>query len=773
MRFDLKHAATLLCLPRIEPFQNQIHPTEICSKVLGLFALTIFCSAYLLFLVQPMVGKMVLPYLGGTPAVWNTCMVFFQALLLAGYAYVHGSVHWLGVRKQAAVHLIVLLLPLLVLPITIDTQSVPTELDNPIGWLLFRLLLGVGLPFFVISTSAPLLQMWFAETSHRSAKDPYFLYAASNFGSMIALLGYPIFVEPAFALDDQRILWKYGYIALIILAFACAITMWRSRKPVDAESNHPEFTNDAASIPAEPLARWRQIRWVLLAFVPSSLMLGVTTHITTEIAPVPLLWVIPLAIYLFTFVLVFAKKQILPHRIVLMLLVIFIVPTALMTVRNEAQFGLIPLPFHLFTFFLVAMACHGEMAADRPATSHLTKFYLLMSVGGVLGGIANSMVAPIVFRTLAEYPLVMVLACFALATKPKSLSLDRRIGQDFGYAVVFGAVVAVMLIYMRKNNAGPANGFNPITLLVPAALCWACTNRPTRFAFMVASMVTVSLVFYEMKTEQPLHMSRNFYGTKRVVIEADGSVHTFIHGATVHGIQALTDTSAPVPRTYFHPDGPVGDVFELINRRTGPKNVAVIGLGVGSMASPIYAQKTDRYTFYEIDPAVARIAKNPDYFTFLENCPAEIEVVLGDGRLTLANSPDNHFDAIFLDAFSSDAIPTHLLTREAVQLYESKLKDGGLLTFNMSNRYLDLAPLLATLAQDTGFECAKRDDILTPEVKVKTGRFSSRFMVLAQNKNDIRLLQAIGDWKPVNIDGDHPVWTDKYTNVFRLLNWGN
>ncbi|GJM23739.1 MAG: hypothetical protein DHS20C16_01540 [Phycisphaerae bacterium] len=741
--------------------------------MLGIFALTIFCSACLLFLVQPMVGKMVLPYLGGTPAVWNTCMVFFQALLLAGYAYVHGSVKWFGVRKQAAFHLLLLLAPLVVLPITIDTQSVPTEMDNPVGWLLLRLLLGAGLPFFVISTSAPLLQMWFAETSHRSAKDPYFLYAASNFGSMIALLGYPILVEPAFALDDQRELWKYGYMLLIVLAFACAVVMWRSRPSGSLDTDSVESGVDENSSASEPVTSWRQIRWVLLAFVPSSLMLGVTTHVTTEIAPVPLLWVVPLALYLFTFVLVFAQKQIIPHRIVLKLLPVFIVPTAIMTVRNEAQFGLIPLPFHLITFFLVSMACHGEMAADRPSTKDLTKFYLLMSVGGVLGGIANSIVSPMVFSTLAEYPLVMVIACFALASKPKLGKPDKRVAQDFGYAVVFGIVIAAMLFYMLKDNTGNTRSFNPLALLVPAAMCWACTNRPIRYAFMVASMVTVSLICFEMKSDRSLHMGRNFYGTKRVVVDPNNTVHTFIHGATVHGVQLLADESAPVPRTYFHPDGPVGDVFELINRNSDAKEIGVIGLGVGSMASPVYAKASDSFTLYEIDPAVARIAKNPEFFTFLKDCPAQTRVVLGDGRLTLANAPDQHYDAIFLDAFSSDAVPTHLLTREAIKLYESKLKDGGILTFNMSNRYLDFAPLLAAMADETGFECVMRNDVVPPQVVKNTGRVSSRFMAMTQDKNNIRLLKATGKWDDVELEDDHPIWTDKYTNVFRLLDWGN
>ncbi len=746
-------------------------PTEIRHTVLPVFTLTIFCSAYLLFLVQPMVGKMVLPHLGGTPAVWNTCMVFFQALLLAGYAYVHGSVKWLGVRRQAGIHLLIMLAPLWVLPIAINTASVPTGSDNPIVWLLLRLLMGVGLPFFVISTSAPLMQMWFSETGHASSKDPYFLYAASNFGSMIALLGYPVFVEPNLALDDQGVLWKYGYITLVVLALCCAIMMWRS-SPQDNTLESSRALDTTASDEVERLGWWRQIRWVLLAFVPSSLMLGVTIHVTTEIAPVPLLWVVPLAIYLLTFVLVFAKFKILPHAIVLKALPFVLVPTVLMTVQNEALLGLLPLPLHLLSFFLVAMACHGEMAADRPSTQNLTVFYLLMSVGGVLGGIANSIVAPLIFNTLAEYPIVMVLAGFALATKPTFGSINKKIAADIVLAIVLGAATAGMLQYLAGKGSWVGYGPNVYTVVVPAAVCWVFMHRPMRYALVVGALTAATLICYEKNADQSLYAGRNFYGTKRVVINEQRTIHTFIHGATVHGVQDLRPKGADVPRTYFHPDGLVGDVFRVINRETGSKKIAVVGLGVGSMASPIYAQKSSQFTFYEIDPDVARIAANPAYFTFMDRCPNKPEVILGDGRLTIANATDHHYDAIFLDAFSSDAVPTHLLTREAVQIYASKLKEDGILVFNMSNRYLDLSPLLAGLAYDGGFECIKREDIVSDVITKKTGRFPSKFMVLSRNERVIRTLQNTENWKvPPKRDGN-PIWTDKYTNVFELMTWG-
>jgi len=717
---------------------------------------------------------MVLPHFGGTPAVWNTCMVFFQAILLAGYAYVHGSVKWFGVRRQAGFHLVLLLVPLLVLPITLNTESVPTELDNPVFWLLLQLLLGVGLPFFAVSTSAPLLQMWFTKTGHTSAKDPYFLYAASNLGSMIALLGYPILVEPTFALDAQGLMWKYGYMILVALTACCAILMWRASRSDQSSEAAQVSASDGGSEQGrtdETLGVWRQFRWIILAFVPSSLMLGVTTHVTTEIAPVPLLWVVPLAIYLFTFVLVFAKHQILPHAWVIKAVPFIIVPTALMTVQSEDPLGMLPLTLHMLAFFLVSMACHGEMAADRPGTDKLTWFYLLMSVGGVLGGIVNSIVSPLVFDTLVEYPLVMVIACVVLATKPNFRRMNSRTGLDVGLAVVGGAAVSAMLFYLLANKLWVGYRPNFWTVVVPAFICWFCLGRPSRFALMFASVLAATMISYEMSADQTLYAGRNFYGTKRVFVDPENTMHSFLHGATIHGKQATSPERADVPRMYFHPDGPVGDVFDLINRRPGRKEIAVIGLGVGAMASPLYAKNTNHFTFYEIDPEVERIARNPEYFTFLERCATKPEVVLGDGRLTLANAPDGHYDAIFLDAFSSDAVPTHLLTREAISLYASKLRPRGILIFNVTNRFLDLAPLLAGLADDAGFAFLVRDDVVTLKVARRTARCSSKFVVMGQRMQDIQSLQSARQWKPAESRDDYPVWTDKYTNVFSVLDW--
>ena len=403
------------------------------------FGLTLFVSSVLLFLVQPMVGKMILPSLGGTPAVWNTCMVFFQAALLGGYAYAHASVNWLGVRRQAALHLILLFIPLAVLPIVIGQDATPPTRGNPVFWLLGQLAWRVGLPFFVVSTSAPLLQRWFADTGHPAAKDPYFLYAASNLGSFLALLAYPLVVEPTLHLESQSVVWAGGYGALIGLILICAIVVWRSRS---GGGTNPVGQDEALSgdLPATSAPTpGRRLRWVLLALVPSSLMLGVTTHVTTDLAPVPLLWIIPLALYLLTFVFVFARKPPISHALMLRVFPFAIVPAAILVVLVELP----PVPdvvlvlVQLVTFFVAAMVCHGELVASRPAAGHLTEFYLWMSVGGVLGGLFNAVISPVLFNSLIEYPLMLVAACLALGVRGQGRGKPRVRYLDVVLPVVF------------------------------------------------------------------------------------------------------------------------------------------------------------------------------------------------------------------------------------------------------------------------------------------------------------------------------------------------
>ncbi len=740
-----------------------------------LYGVTIFVSAVLLFSVQPMVGKMTLPSLGGTPAVWNTCMVFFQAALLAGYAYAHGTVRWLGVRRQAALHMVVLLVPLLVLPITLSADAKPPRDGSPAFWLLGRLGMSVALPFFVVSTGAPLLQLWFANTGRRGAKDPYFLYAASNLGSLLALLAYPVLIERSLELDAQTMLWTGGYVALIVLAFACAAVMWRA--PAEARI---VLTGDSCDADDETAVTMkRRLWWVALAFVPSSLMLGVTAHITTDVAAVPLFWVIPLALYLLTFVFVFARRNPLPVRWMTWILPYVFLPVALLTFSTFRWLGLMTIPVHLAAFFVAAMVCHGELARTRPAARRLTEFFLLMSVGGVLGGVFNGLVAPMVFDGVLEYPLAMVLACLlrpgkAESRKQKVESRKQKVENrfswlDVGLPAALGVVV--IIVVMARDALGLTQSRLGVALVfgVPAFICFAFKERPIRFALGFGVVMLTAGLYANPKVGEVLYAKRNFFGVKRVVLDADGKFYRLYHGSTTHGIQNADPAKREAPLSYYHRSGPLGDVFKVFGGPGGMSPVCVIGLGTGSMAA--YVERGQRFTFLEIDPAVERIARDTRFFTYLDRCRGDFDVLLGDGRLTLADFPDGSFEMLILDAFSSDAIPTHLLSREALEIYLSKLTAGGVLAFHVSNRHLKLEPMVAQLAADAGLACLSRHDTKLTADELADGRTQSHWMLMARRPELIaRLVDEFG-WYVPRIPPGTPVWTDQYCDLLSLFDF--
>jgi hypothetical protein len=865
--------------------------------LLLVFAVTLFLSAALLFLVQPMVGKMLLPLLGGTPAVWNTCMVFFQALLLAGYAYAHATTAWLGVRRQALLHLAVLLLPFASLSLVVDPALLDYGDRSPVVGLLLGLLLTVGLPFFVVSTSAPLLQKWFADTGHPAAQDPYFLYGASNLGSMLALLGYPTVVEPWLALADQRLVWRIGYAGLVGLTALCAVCLWRSRGVVSGkkEIQSPLLPDDAPlTTRHSPLTAARWLRWVALAFVPSSLMLGVTTYLTTDIAAIPLLWVLPLGLYLLTFILVFSRLPAAVHRLMVALLPFLILPLVFLMLSEY------PLPIggkivvHLAVLFVAAMVCHGELARDRPPTRYLTGYYLAMSVGGVLGGLFNALAAPVLFNGIVEYPLALVLACLLTPApngKPRAglagatgvigfylgagvallvpalgrsdLSLARLAGGD-GFWLAAGLLAAPLVVWLsargdrderganwldlalpaalgvlavgldlglriipvhrgldrlfaRLHDALPAGlpprvvGFldpsssGPLVLLVcglPVVLCALFLDRPRRFGLGVAALLLASS-FCELLDDDVVLRGRSFFGVLRVA--DDGNFRRLEHGTTLHGMQrrhwdrstfaavAVVPLAAPhpfgeaallaagqdtwhhpgrEPLTYFHRTGPIGQVFAAYPDRLAGRHLGLIGLGSGTLAC--YGQPGQRLTYYEIDPLVQRVAYNPECFTFLSDAQARgvaVDVVLGDARLKLAErarrGTEEKFALLVVDAFSSDAIPVHLITRQARTVYLDNLADDGLLVFHISNRYLDLEPVLANLAADAGLAGLIEAD----DANGLASKASSTWVVLARQEGTLERLAQDGRWRALKVRPDVGVWTDDYSNLLRVFDW--
>jgi hypothetical protein len=736
-----------------------------------LFSLTVFMSAALLFMLQPMFAKMALPLLGGTPAVWNTCMVFFQAVLLVGYSYAHAAPAVLGLRRQAALHLVLLLAALCVLPVAIPENWNPTAHQNPFLWLLTLLLVALGLPFLVVSTTAPLAQTWFTGTDHPSARDPYFLYAASNAGSLAALLAYPTLVEPNLRLADQSRLWALGYVLLITLLLGCAALVWHSRATSDAAVPAPARPAAGAAVAPAPIARnpaSRRVRWILLAFVPSSLMLGVTTYLTTDVAPMPLFWLVPLAVYLLTFVLAFGRRpRVLGHR-VHRLIPILILPLT-MTIAFGAVGPLWVLALlHLLTFLVISLLCHGELATTRPSADRLTEFFLWVAVGGVLGGVFNALLAPVMFSRPIEYPLMLVAAC--LLRRPPATG-GTNAPARWEYAVPF-AVGAVTLGLASLVKAIPIAAL-PGPLLVaavPALLCFALRYRPLAFGLGLGALILATTFLREEAGYHTLHRERSFFGIWQVRVYPTAKFTALLNGTTEHGRQSLEPGREREPLSYFHRAGPLGQVFEAIPASRGAAPVAVIGLGTGSLAC--HGRPGQEFTFYEIDPVVLRIARNLRYFTFLENCPPAIRVVLGDARRSLVTAPDGHYGLIILDAFSSDAIPSHLLTREALRLYLDKLARPGLLAFHISNRHLDLEPIVGNLAHDASlFALGQLETGMDREQGGPSGRTPSHWVVLARREEDLGALRDDRRWHALPPRPDRRLWTDDFSNILEVIRW--
>ncbi|MBI3457669.1 MAG: fused MFS/spermidine synthase [Candidatus Rokubacteria bacterium] len=733
--------------------------------MLIIYAVTIFLSATLLFLVQPMFARMALPLLGGAPAVWNTAVVFYQAALLAGYGYAHATTARLPLRRQVVIHLVVLLLPLLLLPIGVPRGWTPPSHGNPIPWLLLLMVVTVGLPFFAVSTSTPLFQKWFSLTGHGASADPYFLYAASNLGSMLALLSYPALVEPYLGLAAQSRLWTAGYALLVVLALGCAASLWRS--PASVTRSVGVISDPPIEVPEAPgLTAGRRLRWVLLSFVPSSLMLSVTTYLSTDIAAIPLLWVIPLAIYLLTFILVFAQKPLLPHRLMVEALPIVMLPLVLVLLsRATGPLALVLLP-HPLALFVVGMVCHGELARDRPSTRHLTEFYLWLSLGGVLGGVFTALIAALIFTTVLEYQITLVLACL-LARRPTAVPvrpLQRLL--DVALPLALGVLAAALVILVQRGDSPATHMGLVFGFLV--LLCYGFSRRPIRFGLGIGAILLAGTL-YSGEEGRLLYAERSFFGINRVTLDRSAEYHLLMHGTTLHGIQSLDPARRLEPLAYFHATGPLGQVFAALDGAQAPKSVGVVGLGTGSVAC--HGRPGQRWTYYEIDPAVERIARDPRYFTFLRDCPPDIRVVLGDARLSLAAAGRGAYDLLVLDAYSSDAPPLHLMTREALRLYLDRLAPRGILVFNISNRHMEFEPVLANLARDAGLAALVQDDAVVSEDEYVRGKRPSEWVVMARELADLGTLATDPRWRPARGLPAVAVWTDSYTALLKVLRW--
>jgi SAM-dependent methyltransferase len=717
-------------------------------------------NAALLFSVEPMFTKLVLPFLGGTPSVWNTCLVFFQAALLVGYGYAHISTTMLESRRQTVLHLVLLVLSCLVLPLQLRLHGNPPPGAAGILWLLGVLAVSLGVPFVMLASGALIAQRWFAESGHPGADHPYFLFAASNFGCLIALLSYPFLIEPRLTLSEQRAAWSAGYVVLVLFVAASSWVLARTRLAnVDIAASIPR----PVIIPPAITGRNR-VMWVLYSAVPSSLLLGVTSYISTDIAAVPLLWVVPLALYLLTFVLVFATRSTIPHQWMVRLEPSVLIAAAI-TIFWDA---ILPLStgilLHLLVLFVVAMVCHGELARRRPPAAQLTEFFVWISVGGLIGGVFTALIAPVVFNAIYEYPMMLALAGMlrplndAAKLEPADLLLPFGLGAG--------------LVVITSNMSGARSPFSIAITLVFAAILFAFRDRPLRFGLALAAVFAAGVARASLAPGRPtvLDAERSFFGVYQVTREPGTNEVTLYHGTTLHGAQALVPERRLIPTTYYHRNGPIGDIFAKTPAgMTDGRRVAIVGLGTGTLAC--YGRKGEQWTFYEIDPAIVGIARNPRFFTFLRDCPPTVGIVLGDARLTLRETEPDTYDVIVLDAFSSDAIPVHLLTREAVRGYFTILKPNGVIAAHISNRHVDLSPVLGAVAHDIGVVARVRRDGNIPLKEMLAGRAESDWVILARSTAELGAIANDPRWVALPQRADVSAWTDDFSNVFRVFHW--
>ena len=732
--------------------------------VLVVYTAAIFVSALLLFSVQPLFTKMVLPRLGGSPAVWSVAMVFFQTLLLAGYAYAHLLMQIRNRVVPVVVHLLLLVAAVLTLPLTIASGWGEPPSSGYAVWLLGLFVVSIGLPFFALAANNPLLQAWFVRTGHPAAPDPYFLYASSNIGSFLALLSYPLLLEPLLTLRMQNLIWTGGYGVLILLIASCGVLLLRSPALVTAAAQ-TEAT-------ASPAPSWLlRARWIFLAAVPSGLLIAVTAHISTDVAAAPLLWVLPLSLYLLTWVLVFQSRPLLSHRWMLMLQPVAIAGVVLLLAVGGEQNLLLTLGGHQLCFFVIAMASHGELARTRPAARYLTGFYVALSFGGMIGGLFAGLIAPFTFSWVAEYPILLALAALC---RPADGG-ERWPGLMRWYWIGLAGIALVLMVpaetsgkltsELQDHRVWVAGAVGLLAALLALALN---ANRWKIFATVAVALILIRL--YPVDNGR-VETVRSFFGVHKIVMTPGGRYHVLMHGTTIHGAEKYrNDDGTPVagrpePITYYHRDGGIGQAISAIRRRKeeskgAPLKVAVNGVGAGTLTCA--AAPGESWTFFEIDQTMVDTASNPKYFSYIKNCAPDFKPVIGDARLTFAKEPAGTYDLIIVDAYSSDAIPIHLATEEAMAIYKSKLAPQGAVVMHVSNRHLELESVVVGIADENDMkswvynEDSGRDDEYI---------FATDVVVSARAEADVGSLASSDKWAETEPTEGQRVWTDDYSNV--------
>ena len=723
----------------------------------SLYAVTLFASALLLFLIQPMFAKMVLPRLGGAPAVWSVAMVFFQTALLAGYCYAHVLQRLLSPLRAAFFHLLLIGATATTLPIAIAAGWGAPPSEGIALWLFGLFAVSIGLPFFTLSANAPLLQSWFASSGHPQAGNPYVLYAASNLGSFAALFAYPVVVEPMLTLKTQAAIWSVGF--GLLAALIAAVGLLTARFPAAVAGKNKIERDDAPSA-------GQRLRWVALAAIPSGLVIAVTAHLTTDIAAAPFLWVVPLALYLLTFVAVFRERPWIAHATVLRLTPLVVAPLAVSLIGGEKVYWVTTIVLNLAAFTLLTLTCHGELYAIRPKPHRLTEFYLCTSAGGVIGGAFAGLAAPQLFNGNYEYP---ILIAAALLCMPGTFAGGARKALSDALPWLALSAALALVWYVTRFHL-PATWELPFQI-VPALLA-ACMlfqrRRPARFFALV--ILSFAVTAFWRPGIAPIETARSFFGVHKVVEVADGRARLLYHGTTMHGAQRLRNedgtlvSGPPMPLAYYYVGGPISEAMAAARDALGGfDRVAAVGLGTGSLAC--LRQGRERWTFFEIDPVVIRIARDPHLFNFLSSCAPDAPIVLGDARLTLEASRDQ-YDLIVLDAFSSDAIPVHLLTHEAFAGYLSKLSPHGVIVAHISNRHLDLAPVVANVARTQGLVAFLKEDNSAGDFL--TGfKANARVVVLAREPGDAGRIAT--SWARLQPDRRAATWSDDFSDILTVM----
>lgn len=734
------------------------------GAALPVFAATLFVSALLLFSVQPMFTKMVLPLLGGSPAVWSVAMVFFQASLLAGYAYAHGLTRWLAPPRALAVHLAVMAAAVATLPLAVASGFGRPPVEFAALWLMVLFAASIGLPFFAVAANAPMLQAWFGRTGHAQAGDPYFLYGASNLGSFAALIAYPLVIEPFLPLRAQSYLWSSGFLLLLAMVAVCGAIMLRTLPATPA-------TGAAVRRQGATITWAARLAWIGLAFVPSALLVAVTSHISTDIAAAPFLWVVPLALFLLTFVLTFRAGGERLHDALVRVQPYVVAPLVIGLMWGARAYWVVAILLDLAFFFIAAMICHRELYRRRPEVHGLTAFYMWVSVGGVAGGIACGLIAPAVFPDVWEYAILIVVA---LLCRPGALA-DLR--PWLRGAAVFAAVLVLTLIPHVVFGLTIPIDAKPLWMaaLVGVALVIMLQARHAARLVLLTALVLIVTATYEpglvMRATE-----RSFFGVHKVVESEDGRFRMLYHGTTSHGAQRLRDDTGqpvsgpPEPLTYYYFGGPLSQAIQAARAGSADGRlgrVALVGLGTGSLAC--HARVGERWSYFEIDPVVARIARDPARFRFLADCAPGIDVVLGDARLTLAESAET-FDLIVLDAFSSDVVPVHLLTTEALGIYLGRLNPGGVIVMHISNRFMELSGVVAAAAAAHGLVAYVKADTAVTEADYRQRMYASSLVaVVARRDAHLAALDGSSGWTKRSADGTVAPWRDDYANILAAI----